>query len=554
MPEGAASSAGTLPSSPPTPRLPNFGVPPRRSTPHRAPLSSTLIPAARLHAAIGLPPPENDPHRSTRAPRSVLAGTVGLPSAPPEARVHQNRAWHPPPILFAPKATAQSGRANRASGEERPEPSTSGAFGVGGTLGDTADPWIKSLHAPTHAGLHGGHHTNGQSEGIAAANSAVAAAGMEPASGMASCHGRLPSSGTSAFPADAFPPVPPEDFKFAGSRSPPVRMAGYGGPLATGARKGAGHNRRPMPHGVPVQMAPPPVQFPHGFHGVGFHDASAARHLMGTRAPPSSPLASTDEGYRLHNPRGHRRPGAPPSRGHDGRTAPSAGLIGTTVPEESAMQIDDLQPTSSSSAAPAPASAAPAPAMAAMMPPAAAARPVPQALPGGSATMPAGSTAALPTWCNGLPASVPGVAEGSTPPPAPPPAVLARTNSLLAGGLELNNRVVGATRAGAPHPHLAVDLTDKPLPKVRPPLHRPQLPPPQLATRRIGLSYVAKGPTGGVFFKGGHRHKLAPTPLPQRPPSPFAALTPRTADTNGSVQGRNWAAKQLALGSSTWSR
>ena len=176
--------------------------------------------------------------------------------------------------------------------------------------------------------------------------------------------------------------------------------------------------------------------------------------------------------------------------------------------------------------------------------------------------MPAGSTAALPPWCNGLPASVPGVAEGSPPTPAltpaPPPAVFARTNSLLAGGLELNNRV-GATRAGAPHPHLAVDLTDKPLPnvtpKARPPLHRPQLPPPQLATRRIGLSYVAKGPTGGVFFtRGGHRHKLAPTPLPQRPPSPFAALTPRTADNNGSVQGRNWAAKQLALGSSNWSR
>jgi hypothetical protein len=145
------------------------------------------------------------------------------------------------------------------------------------------------------------------------------------------------------------------------------------------------------------------------------------------------------------------------------------------------------------------------------------------------------------------------------------PVALKHQNTLLGGGLALNARSSAAhsgSRGGARGDARAAEHGQLPEIAIRP---RAALAPPQMATRRIGLSYVAKGPMGGAFYWGGKQKKLSALPLPHPPPSPHTAartpvhLSPRAVlhvqpASERELTSRGWAAKQVALGSSNWSR
>ena len=192
------------------------------------------------------------------------------------------------------------------------------------------------------------------------------------------------------------------------------------------------------------------------------------------------------------------------------------------------------------------------------------------------------SPSTLPTWCVqhpgvGVAASIPTPVIGSSTQPSNALGE-AYGGGALGGGAHGGG--AGAMRSARGNPSASCQI--QPLPHVitpsRPP-PRPPPPPPQLATRRIGLSYVAKGPTGGAFYWG--RPKLPPTLRP--PPEqlgvwhpkaePLRKLTPRSprellllggqhggADLGSEKKmdqqaSRGWAARQVALGGmSNWSR
>lgn len=669
-------SGGSLPSAPATPRLPVFGVPPRRRTPYRTPVSSTLVPASKLHAVL-LPTPANDPHRSTRAPPSVAPGTVGLPSEPSDKRLRANRAWHPPPILYAPKAGAPpSGRATDfAPPGSSYEPAGSRSHLDATSRGDSpfrgrghgretssrqveADPLkiSRSLSAAAHPPACGASAVpalTGSSQPTAEATAEAPSSlpGSQPVDGASAVS---PVAGPSPPPPTAasgrvswedgdrtrdhhhfstsildpgatlpgvvptvditgdeiYPPAHPDNSGFVGTFAPPLRQPPpqqhstsgshndlYTGSAAAGSSTGlmsrAQHARPPLP--LTARSLQPGVTAAHSEQATHIpHMYSARGGANGTRAPPSSPMASNDPGYnadarflRIHAssmsvaaadvkaraPVGATVQGAPSShaRGKEGggeEEAVTTEAYGSARPAGLREHVPLGTPPLHAPPALSQAQPPPKPA-------------VHQCLPGGSPivherTMALGAgggtggTSALPTWCNGLPAS----SSTTTDAPRELPVALKHQNTLLGGGLALNARSSAAhsgSRGGArgdasaaEHgqlPEIVHAGTMRNMP-IRP---RAALAPPQMATRRIGLSYVAKGPMGGAFYWGGKQKKLSALPLPLPPPSPHTAartpvhLSPRAVlhvqpASERELTSRGWAAKQVALGSSNWSR
>ena len=493
------------------------------------------MPSSKLHSLLCTP--ANDPHRSTRAPAWVGPGTIGLPLPPCREKLG---GWHPPPILYAPtpKAGTNEPKGVDLFAEDNPFMQT-----------NLSSEWIRSIPS--------GEKAVGTTEETAAAPgtstlTATSQHGTKAASAPKPARSRERTR-AGQHQQDVVPwavqenvvslPVatgPSDSGQFMGAKWKSPRRTPHQGSALVGNSLTGSYSLPPDdPNLHPSLARARMVQ-----HGAISGSPPPTRLL----APPSSPMTESA------------------SLGLNGnRASATRGDTTSFSPSQEPASPDHAAGAAQSSAAARQQTRDE--------------RASPSMLPN-----------CQPNWCEphpsmGVPIAIPspllgGSYRGTHSDNAHVEVHGCGALGSTAFGVDALDSGAAPAIGVASHETASYHIPPTPLPHVitpsrRPP--RPPPPPPQLATRRIGLSYVAKGPTGGAFYWG--RPKLPPALRP--PPeqagvwhpkaAPLRPLTPRSpreilllGGQHGGAESRErgeptgsrgWAARQLALGGmSNWNR